>query len=184
MRVITGKYGGRVLKKKIPKGTRPTTDKSREALFSMLDNYIYFEDKKVLDCYAGSGLVGIEFLSRGSKHCTFVEKGGKQVANLKNFLNELNVPSDDYNIIKTDVIKFLKSEHDDVYNIIFSDAPYHLQSANEIIETVSECNLLPNEGFLVLETSVEEKLNPNENFILIKEKVFGASKITLLEHTI
>ena len=183
MRVITGKYGGRVLKKKIPKGTRPTTDKSREAIFSMLDNYIYFENKKVLDCYAGSGLVGIEFLSRGCYHCTFVEKGGKQIANLKSFLSELNVPEGNYSIVKYDVIKFLKSEKETNYNIIFSDAPYNLKSGNEIINIICENKLLAHEGFLVIETSVEENITTNESLTLIKEKKFGASKITLLEYS-
>jgi 16S rRNA (guanine966-N2)-methyltransferase len=183
LRVISGKYGGRVLKGKMPKGTRPTTDKSRESLFSVLNNYIYFEGKRVLDCYAGSGLVGIEFLSRGSDFCTFIEKGGKQISNLKSFLSELNVPSNDYNLIKSDVLKFLNSEPELPYNIIFSDAPYDLKSANDIIQTVENNKWLANEGFLILETSKEETVKYSEQYILVKEKIFGISKLTILEYS-
>jgi 16S rRNA (guanine966-N2)-methyltransferase len=181
LRVISGKYGGRVLKGKMPKGTRPTTDKSRESLFSVLDNYIYFEGKRVLDCYAGSGLVGVEFLSRGCDYCTFVEKGGKQISNLKNFLAELKIPNDCFKIIKSDVVKFLSTNPELPFNIIFSDAPYDLKSANKIVREVDKYGWLKDEGFLIIETSKEEKITPTENFTLIKEKTFGISKITILE---
>ena len=183
MRVISGKYGGRVLKGKMPKGTRPTTDKSREALFSVLDNYIYFEGKRVLDCYAGSGLVGIEFLSRGSEYCTFVERGGKQISNLKQFLSELNVPNDNYSLIKSDVLKYLNSKPDTPYNIIFSDAPYDLKSAYELIKSIENNNWLSDEGFLIIETSKDEIITFSENYKLIKEKLFGISKLTILEYS-
>lgn len=184
MRVISGKYGGRILKGKMPKGTRPTTDKSRESLFSMLDNYIYFEGKRVLDCYAGSGLVGIEFLSRGSDYCTFVEKGGKQISNLKNFLAELNIPHEDYSVIKSDVLKFLSSEPELPYSIIFSDAPYDLLSANEIIKLVENNKWLNDEGFLIIETSKEENISLSNHYQLVKEKIFGISKLTILEYSV
>lgn len=180
MRIISGKYGGRSIKGKMPTGVRPTTDKSRESLFNTLDNYIFFEDKKILDCYAGSGLVGIEFLSRGASHCTFVEKNFKPISVIKQFAEDINLNKNDYQIVKSDVIQFL--EHtENVYNIIFSDAPYNLRTANKIIQIVSERKLLTNEGFLILETENTEIIEVPSNFTLIKEKTFGISKLTILE---
>jgi 16S rRNA (guanine(966)-N(2))-methyltransferase RsmD len=180
LRVISGKYGGRSIKGKMPAGVRPTTDKSRESLFSTLDNYIYFEGKKVLDCYAGSGLVGIEFLSRGAEHCTFVEKNYQPITVIKQFASDIDLQKDSYSVIKSDVLAFLK-KCETTYNIIFSDAPYHLQTANQIVSIVEENKLLEHEGFLILETEDKEEIVYSTNFTLVKQKSFGISKLTILE---
>lgn len=161
-------------------GVRPTTDKSRESLFSTLNNYIYFEGKSVLDCYAGSGLVGMEFLSRGAIHCDFVEKNFKPMSLIQQLANDLNLSKTDYKIHKSDVIAYLKNT-DKTYNIIFSDAPYNLRTASKIVQIVSERKLLSNEGFLILETENTEQVEINPRFTLVKEKVFGISKLTVLE---
>ena len=180
MRIISGKYGGRSIKGKMPAGVRPTTDKSRESLFSSLDNYIYFEDKRILDCYAGSGLVGIEFLSRGSSHCTFVEKNLKPITVIKQFISEINLDQNTYNIVKSDVIAYL-SNTDEKYNVIFSDAPYNLLTGSKIASIVAERKLLHHEGFLIIETENTEKIDIPDSFILVKQKTFGISKLTILE---
>lgn len=180
MRVISGKYGGRSIKGKMPAGVRPTTDKSRESLFSTLDNYIYFEDKRILDCYAGSGLVGIEFLSRGASHCTFVEKNFKPITVIKQFISDLNLDKSLYSIVKSDVIAYL-SNTDEQYNIIFTDAPYNLLTGNKIISIVAERKLLPHEGFLIIETENTEEIEIPDSFILVKQRTFGISKLTILE---
>lgn len=164
----------------MPEGVRPTTDKSRESLFSTLDNYIYFDGKNVLDCYAGSGLVGFEFLSRDANHCTFVEKNFKPITVIKQFADDLNLGKDQYSIVKSDVIAYL-SKTDEKYNIIFSDAPYHLLTGSRIISIVSERKLLPHEGFLIIETENTEQLEIPPTFTLVKEKKFGISKLTILE---
>lgn len=164
----------------MPAGVRPTTDKSRESLFSTLDNYIYFEGKKVLDCYAGSGLVGIEFISRGANHCTFVEKNFKQITVIKQFISDINLDKSQFNIVKSDVIAFL-SNTDEQYNIIFSDAPYHLLTGSKIASIVAERKLLPHEGFLIIETENSEEIEIPDDYILVKQKSFGISKLTILE---
>lgn len=178
--MISGKYGGRSIKGKMPSGVRPTTDKSRESLFSTLDNYIYFDNKKVLDCYAGSGLVGIEFLSRGALHCTFVEKNFKPISVIKQFASDINLEKKSFEIIKSDVLSYLKNCKN-TYNIIFSDAPYHLQTANQIISIIDENKVLEHEGFLILETEDKEDITYSSNFTLVKQKSFGISKLTILE---
>lgn len=182
MRVISGKYGGRSIKGKMPPGVRPTTDKSRESLFSTLDNYIYFENKKVLDCYAGSGLVGVEFLSRGAIHCTFIEKNFKPISVIKQFTSDINLDKESFTIVKSDVLAFLKNTNEK-YNIIFSDAPYHLETGSEIVSIVSEKKLLQHEGFLIIETDSKEEIEYSDEYILVKQKKFGVSKLTILEYS-
>jgi 16S rRNA (guanine966-N2)-methyltransferase len=180
LRVISGKYGGRSIKGKMPAGVRPTTDKSRESLFSTLDNYIYFENKEVLDCYAGSGLVGVEFLSRGASHCTFVEKNFKPITVIKQFASDINLDKDSFNIVKSDVLAYLK-HCDETYNIIFTDAPYDLETGSQIVAIVAERKLLENEGFLIIETNSKEEIEYSNEFTLVKQKSFGISKLTILE---
>lgn len=164
----------------MPEGVRPTTDKSRESLFSTLDNYIYFENKKVLDCYAGSGLVGIEFLSRGASHCTFVEKNFKPITVIQQFASDINLEKDSFNIVKTDVLAYLRN-CSETYNIIFSDAPYHLETGSQIVAIVAERKLLEHEGFLIIETEDKEEIEYSSDFTLVKQKSFGISKLTILE---
>ncbi|MDA8712643.1 16S rRNA (guanine(966)-N(2))-methyltransferase RsmD [Alphaproteobacteria bacterium] len=73
MRVISGKWGGTRLLAPKGRSTRPTTDRNREALFSMLGARLDFDGLNVLDAFAGSGALGLEALSRGAAHCTFIE---------------------------------------------------------------------------------------------------------------
>ena len=164
----------------MPAGVRPTTDKSRESLFSTLDNYIYFENKKILDCYSGSGLVGIEFLSRGASHCTFVEKNFKPISVIKQFASDINLEKDSFEIVKSDVLAYLK-HCDGLYNIIFSDAPYDLETGSQIVSIVGERKLLEHEGFLIIETDTKEEIDYTSDFTLVKQKSFGISKLTILE---
>ncbi len=89
MRVISGKYKGKTIKGFNQEGTRPTMDRVKESLFSMLQSDI--KNSIVLDLFAGSGSLGIEALSSGSKLCYFVEKDKKMFSILKDNLNNLKI---------------------------------------------------------------------------------------------
>jgi 16S rRNA G966 N2-methylase RsmD len=99
---------------------------------------------------------------------------------IQQLANDLNLSKTDYKIHKSDVIAYLKNT-DKTYNIIFSDAPYNLRTASKIVQIVSERKLLSSEGFLILETENTEQVEINPRFTLVKEKVFGISKLTVLE---
>ena len=88
MRVIAGTLGGRRLRAPPGRGTRPTTDRVREALFSILGN---LEEQRVLDLYAGSGALGIEALSRGATHAVFVEQAKPALTALRDNLHALGL---------------------------------------------------------------------------------------------
>jgi 16S rRNA (guanine966-N2)-methyltransferase len=90
MRVIAGRWRGRSLAAPPGAGTRPTADRTREALFSMLTSRIgSFEDLRVADIFAGTGALGLEALSRGARNCTFVERDREAVAALKANIEKL-----------------------------------------------------------------------------------------------
>ena len=115
MRIISGELGGRRIK--IPRNLpiRPTTDLAKEGIFNIVSNKVNLEDLKMLDLFSGSGMIGLEFISRGSK-VTFVEKNVQCVKHISSTLNDLNIKS---KIIKQDVFKFLSNCNKN-FDIIFA----------------------------------------------------------------
>jgi 16S rRNA (guanine966-N2)-methyltransferase len=125
MRVIAGAYGGRRLA--APKGaaTRPTSDRVREALFSLLGP---LDGARVLDLYAGSGALGIEALSRGARHATFADSAPAAARAIEANLTALQVPSEACELRRQDARAVLRSARGArrEYDLVFLDPPYRL----------------------------------------------------------
>jgi 16S rRNA (guanine(966)-N(2))-methyltransferase RsmD len=128
MRVIGGEFRSRQIKSVPGLEVRPTPDRLREALFNVLTPRI--SGAVFLDCYAGSGSVGIEALSRGAKHVIFVEKNGRALDVLRDNLKSLGIEE------KTTVARRLAKEQ--AADIAFIDPPYHLEGEyRSALETLS-----------------------------------------------
>ncbi len=173
MRIITGKAKG--LKLKTPAGwqTRPTSDRVKESLFSILNGMTdFFEVENVLDIFAGTGALGLESLSRGAKSAIFID------AETTNLILE-NVRRAKFEnvaeIFRGDFEKILKklSEKNFQFDLIFSDPPYRKNLSQKSLELVAELNLLKSEGFLIVERGAEEILTPPENFQQIRKINYG-----------
>jgi len=123
MRVIAGTYGGRTLKAPPGASTRPTSDRVREALFSILGERT--RDARVLDLFAGSGALGLEALSRGAQTVTFVDDDRAAIAAIKANLKALRTTAQ---VRQTDALRFLgaASAGGAQYDLIFLDPPYRL----------------------------------------------------------
>jgi 16S rRNA (guanine(966)-N(2))-methyltransferase RsmD len=151
MRVVAGRYRGRTLH--APKGasTRPTSDKVREALFSVLGDV---EGVRVLDLFAGSGALGIEALSRGAAEATFVDSDQRAAAAIRRNLDELGVAA--ATVRRRDVLAFLRSA-DGQFDLVFADPPY--SSAPLLGERLSGLlpAVLPENGRIVTES---DRRNP------------------------
>src|ERR1700716_3913660 len=106
MRIIAGKYRGRILKSPPSLETRPTSDRLRETLFNILAPQI--KDARFLDLCAGSGAVGIEAMSRGAAQATFVDQSRKMCALIEANLEELTVDEDDVEVINGEAVEFLR----------------------------------------------------------------------------
>ncbi|RJQ76111.1 16S rRNA (guanine(966)-N(2))-methyltransferase RsmD [Pseudonocardiaceae bacterium YIM PH 21723] len=119
-RIVAGTAGGRRLQVP-PKGTRPTSDRVREALFSALDTMFDWQDARVLDLYAGSGALGLEALSRGAELATFVESHRPAAEILRR--NAAGIGFEiDLRIAQVDTVLAQGTERD--YDLIMSDPPY------------------------------------------------------------
>jgi 16S rRNA (guanine966-N2)-methyltransferase len=124
VRIVAGTLGGRVLR--APKGsdTRPTSDRVREALFSILASV---DDARVLDLFAGSGALGIEALSRGAAQATFVDSAAPAIAAVRHNLSELGLEAD---VVKLPALRALACTPvaDREYDLVFLDPPYRMAS--------------------------------------------------------
>jgi len=121
MRVIAGDYRGRILKSPPDARTRPTSDRLRETLFNIIAPRIV--DSRFLDLCAGTGAVGIEALSRGANHVTFVDRSRKMCALVRENLALCRVEKERLEIVTDEAAEFLKHT-DSSFDIVFFDPPY------------------------------------------------------------
>jgi 16S rRNA (guanine(966)-N(2))-methyltransferase RsmD len=133
MRVIAGSYRGRTLKAPPGDGTRPTSDRVREALFSILGDRT--RDARVLDLFAGSGALGLEALSRGALQVTFVDDDPKAIAAVKANLSAVKAVAE---VRRGDALRFLSAAPASraQYDLVFLDPPYRL--AERLAPSLSE----------------------------------------------
>ena len=162
MRIISGEFGSRRIK--IPRNLpiRPTTDQAKEGIFNIISNKVDLVGLKILDLFSGSGMVGLEFISRGAE-VTFVEKNVQCVKHISSTLNELNITS---KIIKQDVFKFLSNCNSN-FDIIFADPPYSFNEEDykKLINLV-ENNFLNDSSILfILEHYKKKDFRKVNNFV-------------------
>jgi 16S rRNA (guanine(966)-N(2))-methyltransferase RsmD len=150
MRVISGIYRGRVLKSPPDGRTRPTSDRLRETLFSVLAPRID-EETRFLDLCAGTGAVGIEALSRGAAFVTFVDRSKKACALIEENLDKLGVPEMQTDILGLSAENFTGREHQMGWDIVFFDPPYESDYSIVLHEFGSKHDLLREDGVLVVE---------------------------------
>ena len=128
MRVIAGRFGGRRLQAPPGSATRPTSDRVREALFSILEAGGPVAGATVLDLYAGSGALGIEALSRGAGRAVFVERDPRAAGVLRANLAALGVAEAEADLRRRDVLAALRDarEPGETYDLVLCDPPYRL----------------------------------------------------------
>ena len=173
MRVISGKYRGKNLTGFDIDGTRPTMDRVKESLFAMIQNKL--KDSVVLDLFAGSGSLGIEALSNGSKTAYFVDNNIELIniikSNTKNMDEDIHILKSDYKsaieLLKNSNIKF---------DIVFLDPPYKLNLINDSIKRLLDNDLINSGGLIICEYENEEIKCDLE---LLKNKSYGSKNISI-----
>lgn len=177
MRIISGKHKGRKLSapKKLP--VRPTTDMAKESLFNILNNTYYFDQIEVLDLFAGTGNISLEFGSRGSRKITAVDAdfGCIKYINLMSKELDLNI-----NTFRADVYKFIEKTSITA-DVIFADPPYNFEKEQflKIANTVFERKLLNQEGVLIIEHSKHTDLSDHKLFQYAKK--YGGNMFSFFE---
>ncbi len=153
MRVIAGKYRGKVLAEFKGREIRPTADRAKEALFNILQ--LKTPDSDFLDLYAGTGSIGIEAISRGARSVKFVDSDKKSVELIKKNLASIGENAD---VFFTDALSFVKT-FNGKFDIIFLDPPYK-DEAYSVLNLIAENKLLKDGGVVVYEHNSDEKIEP------------------------
>jgi len=148
MRIIGGKYKGRRIDAPKDNPARPTTDYAKEGLFNILQHTVPLEGIRVLDLFAGTGNVSVEFLSRGAVEVISVEQDRALFAHLQAMARRLDASN--WHHVKADAFTFMKG-HRAVYDIIFADPPFNLAGTEQLPALVREAGLLDPEGLLIVE---------------------------------
>ena len=162
MRIISGQFKGRRLQVPTNITARPTTDFAKEGLFNLLNNRIDFEGIDVLDLFAGTGSIGIEFISRDCKSVISIEQNERHSAFIRKVCNELKITN--LSLIKTDVFKFIDTCHAQ-FDMIFADPPYELVQLAQIPDLIFAKMLLKEDGLFVLEHSSKNNFDQHPHFV-------------------
>jgi len=182
MRIISGEWKGRKLPTALPAGVRPTLDAARETIFNILNNHCDFGGIYVCDICAGSGALGIEALSRGARHVTFVEKNRKVVSVIEANAKSLGIDALRYTIIHSDAIKFVQQYHG-VFQLVFADPPYAERMCNQIVHGIIANNMLDETGVLVAEHATFEAILPQSGIEIFSSRNFGETVVDFIRHT-
>jgi 16S rRNA (guanine(966)-N(2))-methyltransferase RsmD len=170
MRIIKGKHKGYQFRTYAGENTRPTTDLAKESLFNSLDNITDIEDKYVLDLFAGTGNIGLEFLSRGAAYLTSADISFANITFMKKIQKELDIK--EWTIIKSDALRFLK-KFEGPADILFADPPYNYVQLHQLVSEVTKAEwFIQNKTIFILEHS--DKMVFDEQFLFLK-KQYGST---------
>lgn len=176
MRIIAGEYKGRKLESPADNSVRPTTDKVKEALFSILADRMW--GSRVLDLFSGTGNLGIEALSRGAAECVFCDSSRESLRLIKSNIAHCKA-QEGARVVPGDFKKTLMNL-DGQFDIILLDPPYDKGFIEPAFELIRQQNLLAEDGVIVAEHRREEDL-PDElhGFIKEKERRYGIIKLSI-----
>jgi 16S rRNA (guanine(966)-N(2))-methyltransferase RsmD len=180
MRVLSGKYKGKKLISSTDKSIRPTTNKIKEFIFNILQDFC--KDKFIADIFCGSGSLGIESLSRDSRYVVFVDNSVNSINVLKKNISQINLESEKFQIINNDAIAF-STQTKNKFDLLFIDPPFHYPPLNDLIVSIFNNRILKKNGILVIEHEISNTVNFDKNlFEILKQKKIGRSMISFITH--
>lgn len=175
MRIITGTLKGRRLKSPTTDETRPTSDRTKEGMFNVIDARRYFDDLEVLDLFGGSGNLGFEAISRGATHVTFVDASRASVKIIEENAQLLGV-TDQIRVICSQVDSFL-SRFVRPFDLVFADPPYDYPEMEKLIDVVLNGGWLSQGGWLLLEH--DKRHNFSEHVNCVFNKPYGRTIVSI-----
>lgn len=179
MRIITGKLKGRQIPMPETEGVRPTSDRTKEGLFSSLISRKDLRGALVLDLFAGSGNLGIEAISRGAARVLFVEANDVCVQNIEKLCAMYDI-SKQCACLRMQVDSFL-TRPATAYDVIFADPPYDLEAMPEMIDIVMDNGWLNSDGWFVLEH--DKRHNFAEHPLCVFTKAYGRTIVSMFTHS-
>jgi 16S rRNA (guanine966-N2)-methyltransferase len=179
MRIISGLYRGRKLQASKDLSIRPTTDRVKEYIFNVLQDFQ--KDKKVADIFSGSGSLGIEALSRGASNVCFVDKNYSSIKILLKNISHISIDSNLYTIINRSAEDYVDLDHSD-RELYFLDPPFIFPQLQSLINNLTLSVHFKTENLIVLEHEVTNPVETeSEYYNILKQKKIGRSLISFIE---
>lgn len=176
MRIIAGEWRGRPIDAPPGQATRPTADRVRETLFSMLSSRLgSFEELRIADLFAGSGALGLEALSRGAASAAFVENNSAAVRAIKRNAEKLGA-NDRVQIFGGSALSLVRSEP---FDLILADPPYSPGSGSAAVRAVADAGWLAPGGWMSVETARGDSVDPL-GLVIEATRDIGRARLTLL----
>jgi len=177
MRIIAGEWRGRKLVAPAGQATRPTADRTRETLFSMLASRLgNFEALRVADLYAGSGALGLEALSRGAAHATFVETDRTAIKAIEANVAALNARDR----VAVRAMSAAAPPAAEPFDLVLADPPYEPGSGTAVADAVARAGWLAPSGWMAIETRRGDAVAPPGGWEVMAERDVGRARLTLL----
>jgi 16S rRNA (guanine966-N2)-methyltransferase len=176
MRIIAGAWRGRVIEAPPGAATRPTADRARETLFSMLASRLgSLEDLRVADLFAGSGALGLEALSRGAAHATFVENDSASAANIRRNAERLGA-GERIDLLRGSAHALPRRAQ---FDLVFADPPYAAGSGSAAVAAVLAADWLADGGWMSVETARSDTVDP-AGLEVAATRIVGRARLTIL----
>ena len=175
MRIIGGKFKGKVLRAPAKLPVRPTTDQAKEGLFNILRNRYYLDELRTLELFAGTGNVSYEFASAGVEDLTVVDRHPGCVRFMGETFRSLGVKA---RVVKSEAEKYVRRA-EGKWDIVFMDPPYGMAGLGELVELILGKGLLAEDGILIVEHPVQENYRGVDGWA--EERKYGSSMFTFFE---
>ena len=177
MRIAGGEFRGRILKTPKAASLRPTQDRVREALFSMIAQEVAGAD--FLDLFAGTGAVGLEALSRGAGRVTFVESDRRHLGMLRENARTLGVEGRS-SVVAADVYRWIAAHSGPGYAIAFADPPYALGEEKgyaSVLDTLASRNVVLPDGLFIAEMTAGQRAEDAPGWALVRDRTYGKTRL-------
>lgn len=184
MKIIAGKYKGRVIPTMKNSTYRPSTSKFKEALFTILSSGKFIQNDiiwnaKVLDLFSGTAALSFEALSRGAKSALLVDIDSSYLKAAKNFANKIG-EGKNISCLQSNILNLPLSVSK--YNLIFLDPPYYKDLVDKILSNLSNNHYLEKDAITVIELEKAKQIKYHDNFKIVKEKIYGNTKLLILRY--
>ncbi len=179
MRIVAGRHRGRRLAAPAGRESRPTADRARQALFNILAHAAGapLEGVRVVDCFAGTGALGLEALSQGAAHATFVESHPAALSALQANIAALG-ETERTTLLRTDATRLPAAGQP--CGLAFLDPPYHGGLAGPCLTALAATGWLTADALAVVEVAAREEFAAPAGFMIADERVYGAARLVFL----
>jgi len=177
MRIISGKARGTKLYTLEGENTRPTLDRVKESIFNIIQSQI--EGAKILDLFAGSGAIGLEFLSRGAEKAVLCDNSKEAINIIKKNIEKTHM-ADQVQLINTNFESCLEKLKNEQFDIIYLDPPYATDYIYKAIQNIIKLNIVTKESLIIIETDDEKRVEKeieNIDIEIVDKRKYGRATI-------